>query len=282
MRFEIEHQITYAYNKPVFQEPCKLYLIPRSDGYQRSLDFSLSVKPKPQLGCFNTDLYGNVCYEAVFNELSEKYEIKAKSTVETLKNNPFDYYVNTEDLTLPIKPKRCGSALREYYLKADGVNAEITAWSNDILKASNSKTVDFLINLTRALHEAFALESRLEEGVFTPATTFSKRAGSCRDITLLMIHILRTLNVPARFVSGYYEADPGEAEKDLHAWVEVYLEGAGWRGYDPSNGIAVQDRHVALASSAEPGEIFPVMGSYRANDAESQMHHKVTMVSLGV
>lgn len=276
--FDIEHEIIYIYNKPVFQEPCKVYLIPRTDGYQRNLDSSLCLCPQPQLGCFNTDLYGNICYEAVFSELSERYEIKAKSRVETLKKNPFDYYVNCEDLTLPIKPKQNDSMLRGCYVISAELNSPIKEWVDSLLQAAEFKTVDFLLQLTNAIHKAFSVENRLKEGTLLPDRTFSAKTGSCRDLSVLMIYVLRSLNLPTRFVSGYYEADPGKDENDLHAWVEVYIQGAGWRGYDPSNGIAVQDRHVALASSVTPGEIFPVMGKYRSDVAESEMRHKVTMI----
>ena len=78
------------------------------------------------------------------------------------------------------------------------------------------------------------------------------REGSCRDLAVLFCAACRALGLAARFVSGYERDASLQENGDLHAWAEVYLEGAGWRGYDPSRALAVAASHVAVAASSDP------------------------------
>lgn len=81
----------------------------------------------------------------------------------------------------------------------------------------------------------------------------------------------RAVGLGARFVSGYQEGDPEQERRDLHAWAEVYLPGGGWRGYDPTHGLAVADRHVALAAGMRPALAAPITGTFRGTGASSRM-----------
>lgn len=86
----------------------------------------------------------------------------------------------------------------------------------------------------------------------------------------------RAVGLAARFVSGYQEGDPNAAERHLHAWAEVYLPGAGWRGYDPTHGLAVADGHIALVASALPKSAAPVTGGVRGR-ARSELSYKLSI-----
>ncbi len=91
--------------------------------------------------------------------------------------------------------------------------------------------------------------------------TWERKQGSCRDFAVLFMEVSRAIGIAARFVSGYQEGDKNQQNRDLHAWVEVYLPGAGWRGYDPTLGLVVSDRHIPLAASAIPNYTAAVDGS---------------------
>ncbi|MFM7576061.1 MAG: transglutaminase-like domain-containing protein, partial [Microcystaceae cyanobacterium] len=90
--------------------------------------------------------------------------------------------------------------------------------------------------------------------------TWRNKRGSCRDLTILFMEVCRTMGLAARFVSGYQEGDQATEDWELHAWAEVYLPGGGWRGYDPTHGLAVSDRHIALVASPNPQDCAPVTG----------------------
>ena len=79
---------------------------------------------------------------------------------------------------------------------------------------------------------------------------------------MLMMECCRSIGLPARFVSGYHLADPAPERYDLHAWTEVYLPGAGWRGFDPSAGGEISDRYIALASSSKPDLAAAIQGTF--------------------
>jgi transglutaminase-like putative cysteine protease len=92
--------------------------------------------------------------------------------------------------------------------------------------------------------------------------TLKERVGSCRDLAMLMIETCRCVGLPARFVSGYHLVEPRPQVYDLHAWAEIYLPGAGWRGFDPSGKGAIDDRYIVLATSSKPGLTAAVTGSF--------------------
>jgi transglutaminase-like putative cysteine protease len=94
------------------------------------------------------------------------------------------------------------------------------------------------------------------------------RKGTCRDYAVLMIAACKALGLAARFVSGYCYGSELQAH-ELHAWVEVYLPGAGWRGFDPTEGRIVDFHYIALASSAQAELINPIRGGFRGNAVSS-------------
>ena len=96
----------------------------------------------------------------------------------------------------------------------------------------------------------------------SPEATWGERTGACRDLAPLFNEVCRLVGLPARFVSGYGYSDFLD-ERHLHAWSEVYLPGAGWRGFDPTIGLAVADRHIAVAAARDPEDTAPTSGTYR-------------------
>ena len=79
---------------------------------------------------------------------------------------------------------------------------------------------------------------------------------------MLMVECCRSVGLPARFTSGYQLIDPPPADYDLHAWAEIYLPGAGWRGFDPSSGSEINERYIVLASSSKPELTAAVSGNF--------------------
>jgi transglutaminase-like putative cysteine protease len=106
-----------------------------------------------------------------------------------------------------------------------------------------------------------------------------QRQGACRDLAVLFIDACRCVGLAARFVSGYQDAYRSMGKRDLHAWAEVYLPGAGWRGYDPTRGLAVADHHVAIAAAADPQNTAPVTATYRGSNVEAELITEVSIES---
>jgi transglutaminase-like putative cysteine protease len=106
--------------------------------------------------------------------------------------------------------------------------------------------------------------------------TLKERVGSCRDLAMLMVESCRCVGLPARFVSGYHLVEPKPKRYDLHAWAEVYLPGAGWRGFDPSGIGVIDDRYITLATSSKPELTAAITGSFSGPpDVTSQFSWKI-------
>jgi transglutaminase-like putative cysteine protease len=105
--------------------------------------------------------------------------------------------------------------------------------------------------------------------VQTPAETIAKGVGSCRDSAALLLDAVRSQGIAARFASGYLEDSAADAGRgSTHAWIEIYLPGHGWRGYDPTKGEKTSERHVATGLSNHPRGVMPVVGSYYGRESE--------------
>nr|WP_277874380.1 MULTISPECIES: transglutaminase family protein [unclassified Leptolyngbya] len=116
---------------------------------------------------------------------------------------------------------------------------------------------------------------------FPPGLTWKTKTASCRDMTVLFIEACRAMGLAARFVSGYHEGDPDWKQRHLHAWAEVYLPGAGWRGYDPTQGLAVGDRHIALVAAPNSRTTVPISGSLKSGiGVTTEMQYALTIKAL--
>jgi transglutaminase-like putative cysteine protease len=263
MRISVSHTTLYRYDTPVFLEPHTFRLRPRHDAAQRLLEFSLNISPAPAGQSWCLDPEGNVVLEAWFREPVQELSVMSAFQVETLRENPFDFLARAE-LTRQER-----SALLPY---GGAVSAEVEAFA----RAVGGSALSFLTELNRRIYEEFAHTVR-EEGMAEPAeATLRSRSGTCRDLAVLFCEACRSRGIPARFVSGYEREASIQEQPHMHAWVEVYLPGGGWRGYDPSQGLAVSTTHVALAAAGDPAMAAPVSGAYRGN-ATATMSYQILM-----
>lgn len=276
MFFKIKHEIKYKYTGEVFIEPLTVRLRPRSDCWQKLHQFHLNIDPAPQGTTDFLDLDGNLATTIWNSQLSDYLYIIANSIVETTHTNPFDFILTEDDLyNLPINyPKLLEKSLTPY-LEREYTAEEVDIFTQDIIKKSGTNTIAFLTSLNLRIFEEFAKEVRHSGAPLKPIDTLTNEAGSCRDLAVLFIDACRSVGLGARFTSGYFHGDLEDSERQLHAWVEVYLPGGGWRGYDPTHGLAVADRHVAIASSGDPALVAPTTGMFRGTGVSATLDYKV-------
>ncbi len=263
MLYNISHTTIYTYTQPVLLKPHVLRLRPRCDGWQKLHSFSLTIDPKPEGISHLADLDGNSLTQLWFTKTTEQLKLKITTQVETYKTNPFDYLLEPWTAKLPIDyPSSLAAQLKPYLqpysVVVDPVAIEL---AQDIVQEVNSDTVAFLSTLNQRLYESCDYINRETGEPWQAGVTGRRKRGSCRDLVVLFMEICRAIGLATRFVSGYQEGDLEQEKRDLHAWAEVYLPGAGWRGYDPTHGLAVADRHVALAASALPSYAAAVSGN---------------------
>lgn len=279
MRLAIQHRTEYCYSHPVFLEPLTLRLRPRCDVVQTLDQYSIVVHPAPTGISHCVDLDGNGTDTVWFNGVHEQLVITVNATVLTHRSDPFDFLItDTAALTLPLGYEQRLLPSLAPYLQRQQENAALAAFSRAMQTEAGGNTVRFLSLLAEHIRSAFQYSVREQGEAWTPETTLEKKSGACRDFAMLYIDACRCAGIAARFVSGYSYAD-AEAQHHLHAWVEVYLPGAGWRGFDPSEGLAVADRHIAIASGRNAEDASPVFGLYRG-DAKPQLMTSLSIAKL--
>ena len=276
MRISVAHTTTYSYSSPVLLEPHVVRLRPREDGSQRTLAFSLEIAPGPAGRAECLDQEGNVVTHAWFASPTDSLSVHSMFQVETLRQNPFDFLLCSSDRDLPIRyPHATRHALAPYL--NGNVDGAVREFGARIAGQAGNRTMDFLASLNRTLVERTRQLVRPVGTPYPPEQTLAAGEGSCRDTALLFCAACRAMGVAARFVSGYeYQTATAEQGGELHAWAEVYLEGGGWRGYDPSRGLAVTASYVPLAAAASPEMAAPVSGTFRGS-AESSMSYSILL-----
>ncbi|MBD2755468.1 transglutaminase family protein [Spirosoma validum] len=276
MHLHVRHESDYTYDIPVALGPQTLYLYPRTYPYQRLLDYELVIDPKPARIVRNIDVESNVQQVVYFNHPTDHLSVTVDMHVQSEEFNSFDFVLFPFDTQrVPFHYSRAEQDLLQPYLERVGVSEHVEDWARQIAANSNGQTTAFLINLNLAIRQ-FTYEIREVGAPFPPEQTLTMRKGSCRDYTTLFMAACRSLGIAARFVSGYLFGNP-QQEHQLHAWVEVYLPGAGWRGFDPTEGSLVVNRHIFLTSTAKPELAAPISGTFIGR-ATSVLRSELTFV----
>jgi len=285
MRYRVNHTTRYSYSQAVFFEPHLFRMRPRSDVSQRLDNFSLVLHPQPIGLSHGLDVENNAFCLAWFEGLFDSLEITSSFVVETLRENPFDALLIGDSVTLPLSFPNQEQLFLEPYLRHGQAleppdQSEVQGLAEEICRSVRNDPLAFLHELNQRLFRQIGKVERIESGIQTVRQTLTMLTGACRDTTVVFMEACRCMNIPARFVSGCQEGDPEKEEADLHAWAEVYLPGFGWRGYDPTNGLAVADRHIAYAASALPENATPVAGAFRGTGAAAELEHRITMIGF--
>jgi transglutaminase-like putative cysteine protease len=283
VQFEIVQQIRYAYSRPVFVEPHLFRLQPRVDGSQILESHRLVVTPQPAGLSTALDAEGNTTSIAWFSGLHSELTVTARSLVSTGRVNPFSFLLTPGRTTLPMSyptdEEELLLATRRRVTPESGGDP-VRHFAEEICMQADRQVLSFLWRLTERLQRHCEVIRRETGAPFSPAETLSRRSGACRDLAVLFVDVCRCMGLAARFVSGYQYSGEEQIAADLHAWAEVYLPGAGWRGYDPTLGLAVADRHIALAGAWRADRAAPISGTFRGTSATGAMTTSITIHAI--
>src|SRR5580700_5756511 len=246
MRVKIVNWMRYAYEEPVSFSTHAVRLYPRTDQAIVTHHTQTQVNLESDIQ-YRRDIFDNLVANCF------------------LPKNPFHFLLAPRALQLPFKytPDE-ERVLGPYRI----VNPEEEADTEAIWQLNGKRnTVDALVELAATLHSEIAYEVRVEGEARLPSQTIELRSGACRDTALLCATILRKIGLGVRVVSGFFcdfhvDIKDRRAESDLHAWVEVFLPGAGWVGIDPTNGTFCDHRFIPTAVGAQMTDIAPTQGSY--------------------
>lgn len=274
MRYEVLHAIRYAYSAPVELGPHTIRLLPRSDAAQKLISAGWDIRPTPTGFARVQDLLGNEVLEVWFSNPTPSLALRFRLQVETSRENPFDFLPRLP--SVPRDPLVEASILAPFRT-VQNLPSGIAEFCRQTRDQASEKGMAFLLKLSQRVKESFSLEVREDGAARAPAETWSLKRGACRDLTLFFMECCRHEGYAARFVSGYFEDDPQRERRDLHAWAEVYVEGGGWRGFDPTIGMAVADRHIVLAAGISPPQATPVEGAFYGDNVTALLSYEISL-----
>ncbi len=276
MRYQIHHHLTYTYPEPVQLSPQILRLHPRCDSTQTIQAWQLTLDPPPLRRYHNIALDGSTEVQVVYNQAISHWHIHMETEVITHRDNPFDFLLEPWAVTLPVDyPQALAQELRPYWEAPPDPVA--TTLAQELVVATEGQVLAFLQELNQTLYRECTHFIRPAGAPWPAGMTWQRRRGACRDLTVLFMAACRAVGLAARFVSGYHEGDPDWQHRHLHAWAEVYLPGGGWRGYDPTHGLAVHDRYVALTARPRPQDTLPVTGAILTPGVTGHLTYEITI-----
>lgn len=296
MKLRIEHLTRHCYSGPVSFSGHSLYLRPLEGHLRRVHRFTVATIP-PSKQSFVRDVDGNTVLKCNFGLTeSDVLEFRTEIDVDIDEDNPYDFLLESYATEYPFAYVGADlKALGPYLLdKSSSNEKQVLDWFHQAVPspAKHPDIVQFLTDLNQAIRRDIIYVRRDEEGIQSPDTTLSIRSGACRDMAALFIATVRQLGLAARFVSGYLYLTPPEnsedktvnrAEGSMHAWAEVYLPGAGWKGFDPTNGILANSFFISTAVSHSPEVVDPIQGKYYSNQAtDSVLEVNLDLKELGV
>jgi transglutaminase-like putative cysteine protease len=264
MKFKIVHKTVYRFSSEVFFEPHFLRFKPKNTPFIRVEKFNLNIVPESAGLSEQVDSENNFVHFCWFEGMKNEMTINMDMVVDSMEFNPFNFILYPEQyFNVPFTYSESLTEILRPSLKVSAISNYLIEYGKKILHESGSDTLGFLANLTRNIHSDFMLEYRHFGEPHSPEKTFQQKHGSCRDLAWMQVQLLRHLGIAARFVSGYYYIQMEKPEFELHAWIEVFLPGAGWIGFDPSHGIVAGNTHIPVASSSHFENTMPVSGSVR-------------------
>src|SRR5688572_2874105 len=241
----VHHVTTYRYRQPVALGEHRLMLRPRDSWDQRLIEATLEISPKPTSIRWVHDVFGN-CVTVVEFARRRARELKVESMIR-LDHSPnlaLDFPIAAHAQTYPFSydAEEMPDLLRSIERQYPDRDYELDQWARGFVAQTGPVgTQQMLETITHSISDNFAYVGRAEEGIQDPLTTLRLQSGSCRDFAILMMEAVRSLGLAARFVSGYLHVH-SESPKEYsgggstHAWVQVYIPGAGWMEFDPTNG----------------------------------------------
>ena len=266
MKIKYIHNLEYSYEESVQLGEHRLCIKPRSHGFQKLINFNLNISPNPKIIYPLLAASGEEINRITFEGYTDSLSIKAISEVETLKHPCILDGVKERDLTLPFCRSIINRDLQgalEGWMPNGQHDPSAVELAQESLAGSSNNALSFTFQLIEIIQDRVKYTKRHTGPAWPASRTLRERVGSCRDLAMLMVESCRSVGIPSRFVSGYHFEDPLPKEFELHAWAELYIPGAGWRGFDPSGQGLIDERYLTLVSSSKSNLTAVITGNFR-------------------
>jgi transglutaminase-like putative cysteine protease len=279
VRYLIKHETQLAFPRPVREHQCELRLVPRDDAHQRVLSASVEVSPKTELGGY-VDCYGNRVQTLSILEPHDFLVTTLHAEVETWLTNPFAFPALDPDAERAWMSRalREEPRLLDFVLHRSECVPELSKLAVPLAPPAFDPRRSLLENVQTTMEWA-AAELVYESGVTDVhhplAEVLEKRAGVCQDFAHLLVCVVRSFGFAARYAMGFLDPvyaarpegdDAGSPVAATHAWAEVLVPGAGWRGFDATQQLVVNDTYVTVAVGRDSRDAAPLRGSFKGAD----------------
>ncbi|HEY3822958.1 MAG TPA: transglutaminase family protein [Bryobacteraceae bacterium] len=271
MIYRVRHLTIYNYEDPVSVSHHILRLTPHNSPRQTCRQSSITITPKPPACTPHKDYFGNTATAFTLIEPHDRLVVEATSELEVNAPSLPDFSASPawEKVRDSLPHDRTGEALNAFQFVFDSnriaIRPELAAYARDSF-SPDRPLLEAALDLTRRINQDFRFDNKATE-VSTPVETFfEKRRGVCQDFAHLQIGCMRSLGLPARYVSGYLRTVPASGQPRLvgadasHAWCAVWSPGAGWVDFDPTNNCVPSDGHITVAQGRDYSDVSPIYG----------------------
>lgn len=269
MKYKLKHQTIYTYVNAVHNYQSIVCLQPQNSAKQICSNFKIEIEPRPAKIYSRKDFFGNTLHYFSLHESHKSLKVLVSSDIEVL-----------NDIIQPLNPISCDDARKKFQmdhaLKIEVLQYQLPSqfihWDEEIIAFAQScllpeiSLFEGILNLIKKIYTEFQFKSG-STNINTPLKTVLKeRKGVCQDFSHLAIASLRSVGIPARYVSGYIETLPPKGKPKLegsdasHAWISVYIPEMGWCEFDPTNNMIPQQRHIVTAYGRDFADVSPLKG----------------------
>lgn len=271
MLYRISHRTTYKYASPVSVGNHVACLKPRSYQQNQLIENTLRISPAPVTLTERVDYFGNVLWFFTVQEPHQQLVVESQSDVLRTRGVMLDTQASLpwEESTLLLTQDHSPEGLDAYQYQFESprirIHPDFAAYALESFTPRRLMR-EGLLELTSRIHQDFRFDSRVTTVRTTTEEVFKKRRGVCQDFAHVQIACLRSINLAARYVSGYLRTYPPPGKPRFigadasHAWVSAYCRGAGWLDMDPTNDVAPTDGHVTIAWGRDYGDVSPLRG----------------------
>ena len=264
-RYKILHRTYYNFTAPVRLEPHTLRLRPKEGHELRIESSTLKITPTATLR-WHRDAEDNSVAIATFDSPANQLLIESEVILRQYNQAPLDFLVADYAIDYPFayQPEEWVVLSPYMNITEPEANEQLNQWIASFWQQGERiQTYALLQRLGVHIQQSLQYQLREEPGVQSVLETLSCGTGSCRDSAYLFIEAARRLGFAARFVSGYLNSPPSSANYGAtHAWAEIFLPGAGWKGFDPTIGEVAGTNHIAVAVARLPESVPPIAGSF--------------------
>jgi transglutaminase-like putative cysteine protease len=275
--FSVKHTTVYHYARLVKFGEHRFMFRPRDSYDQRLLESVLRIDPEPSEVRWIHDVFGNCVAIVRFSRAAKALRFHAGIRLDHTSQEAPNFRIDQAALEYPFgyDPDETVDLARTIVRHYPDEHDEVGKWARQFVSTGRpTQTGKLLMTLCYAIHEGFVYSRRMEAGTQPPLITLHQRRGTCRDFALFMMEAVRSLGLAARFVTGYIYVPSRDGVTTLgggstHAWCQVYLPGAGWVEFDPTNGIVGNRDLIRVAVAREPHQAIPLHGSYRGRASDA-------------